>query len=183
MGIFTPHEYTWVSPRRGLVQIGAFIATFLSVCYVVKATYPDRPSFPREFEDGLERELGGAGATRVSEPSRQRIDTVAARQASRLTSEATGEKTRGSGAVPGGGVGLGWPCTCRYRPTNWTGLDSRIMSVVSALCCINMFGFYARWSEMTSGARTRASTDDGGLCERRAIYLGDHRHCPDDLAF
>lgn len=66
LGIFTPHEYTWVSPRKGLVQIAAFITTFLSVCYVVKATYPDRPSFPREFEDGLERELGGAGATRVS---------------------------------------------------------------------------------------------------------------------
>lgn len=66
MGIFTPHVYTWVSPGRGLVQIAAFIATFLSVCYAVKATYPDRPSFPREFEDGLQRELGGAGATRVS---------------------------------------------------------------------------------------------------------------------
>jgi NADH dehydrogenase (ubiquinone) 1 beta subcomplex subunit 8 len=66
MGIFTPHEYTWVSPRKGLVQIAAFIATFLSVCYVVKATYPDRPSFPREFEGGLERELGGSGAKRVS---------------------------------------------------------------------------------------------------------------------
>ncbi|KAI7774673.1 hypothetical protein LA080_008021 [Diaporthe eres] len=68
LGIFTPHEYTWVSPRKGLVQIAAFIATFLSVCYVVKATYPDRPSFPREFEDGLQRELGGAGATRARAP-------------------------------------------------------------------------------------------------------------------
>lgn len=66
LGVFSPHVYTWVSPRKGLVQIAAFIATFLGVCYVVKVTYPDRPSFPREFEDGLQRELGGAGATRVS---------------------------------------------------------------------------------------------------------------------
>lgn len=65
LGMFTPYEYTWVSPGKGLVQIGIFIATFLSVCYAVKATYPDRVSYPREFEGGLERELGGRNAVRV----------------------------------------------------------------------------------------------------------------------
>lgn len=64
--MFTPHVYTWVSPKKGLVQIAAFIATFLSVCYAVKLTYPDKVSYPREFEGGLERELGGSGAVRVS---------------------------------------------------------------------------------------------------------------------
>ncbi|POS77321.1 NADH:ubiquinone oxidoreductase 20.1kD subunit [Diaporthe helianthi] len=68
MGIFTPHVYTWVSPKKGLVQIAAFIATALGVCYAVKATYPDRPSFPREFVDGLQRELGGPGAKRARAP-------------------------------------------------------------------------------------------------------------------
>ena len=29
-------------------------------------TYPDKPSAPREFEEGLERELGGPGALRAS---------------------------------------------------------------------------------------------------------------------
>ena len=29
-------------------------------------TYPDKQSAPREFEGGLERELGGPGALRVS---------------------------------------------------------------------------------------------------------------------
>lgn len=66
LGMFTPYAYTWVSPGTGLAQIGLFIATFLSVCYAVKLTYPDRPSYPREFEGGLERELGGPGAARVS---------------------------------------------------------------------------------------------------------------------
>lgn len=65
LGMFTTHVYTWVSPKKGLAQIAAFIATFLSVCYAVKMTYPDRVSFPREFEGGLERELGGSGAPRV----------------------------------------------------------------------------------------------------------------------
>lgn len=64
--MFTPYVYTWVSPAKGLVQIGIFIATFLSVCYAIKLTYPDTPAFPREFEGGLEKELGGSGATRVS---------------------------------------------------------------------------------------------------------------------
>lgn len=65
LGMFTPHQYTWVSPGKGLVQIGMFVATFLGLCYVVNSTYPDRPSYPREFDGGLERELGGSGAVRV----------------------------------------------------------------------------------------------------------------------
>ncbi len=64
--MFTPYEYTWVSPGKGLVQVGAFVAAFLGVVWLVGVTYPDRPSYPREFEGGLERELGGAGALRVS---------------------------------------------------------------------------------------------------------------------
>ncbi|KAI1497203.1 hypothetical protein F5X99DRAFT_29422 [Biscogniauxia marginata] len=68
LGIFSPYEYTWVSPGKGLAQIGAFIATFLSVCWVVGRLYPDKPSYPREYEGGLERELGGAGAVRARAP-------------------------------------------------------------------------------------------------------------------
>jgi len=65
LGMFTPYEYTRVKPGKGLFQIGCFIATFLSVVYAVKLTYPDLPTVPREFEGGLERELGGAGTVRV----------------------------------------------------------------------------------------------------------------------
>ncbi|CAK7226494.1 hypothetical protein SCUCBS95973_006218 [Sporothrix curviconia] len=65
LGMFTPYEYTWTTTGKGLVQIGAFISAFLSVCYAVKVTYPDRVTVPREFEGGLEKELGGPGAVRA----------------------------------------------------------------------------------------------------------------------
>ncbi|KAH8881293.1 hypothetical protein GQ53DRAFT_702512, partial [Thozetella sp. PMI_491] len=68
LGMFSPYEYTWTTPGKGLFQIGLFIATFTGVCFTVKAFYPDIPSYPREFEDGLERELGGAGAIRDHPP-------------------------------------------------------------------------------------------------------------------
>ncbi|KAJ9139147.1 hypothetical protein NKR23_g8108 [Pleurostoma richardsiae] len=68
LGMFTPYEYTWVSPGKGLLQIGAFIATVFSVLAVIKLTYPDKPSYPREFEGGLEKELGGSGAVRARAP-------------------------------------------------------------------------------------------------------------------
>jgi len=66
LGMFSPYEYTWVSAGKGALQIGAFVVTFLSVLYAVKLSYPDMPAVPREFEGGLEKELGGAGALRVS---------------------------------------------------------------------------------------------------------------------
>jgi NADH dehydrogenase (ubiquinone) 1 beta subcomplex subunit 8 len=66
MGIFTPYEYTWTNPGKGLVMSAVAISVFLSVCWTVKATYPDKPSYPREFGGGLEKELGGSGAVRVS---------------------------------------------------------------------------------------------------------------------
>ncbi|KAH6657507.1 NADH:ubiquinone oxidoreductase subunit [Truncatella angustata] len=68
MGMFTPHEYTWVSPAKGALQIGAFVATVFGLCWVIAQVYPDKQSFPREFEGGLERELGGSGAMRARSP-------------------------------------------------------------------------------------------------------------------
>lgn len=66
LGMFSPYEYTWISPGKGLAQIGAFIVAFLGLCYGVKLSYPDKVSYPREFEGGLLKELGGSGAIRVS---------------------------------------------------------------------------------------------------------------------
>ncbi|KAK0391562.1 hypothetical protein NLU13_1062 [Sarocladium strictum] len=65
LGIFSPWEYTWTTTGPGLVMIGTFIATFLSVSGVVYMFYPDMPAYPREFPGGLERELGGPGAVRA----------------------------------------------------------------------------------------------------------------------
>ncbi|KAK5630111.1 hypothetical protein RRF57_005826 [Xylaria bambusicola] len=69
LGVFSPYEYTWVSSKMAFAQIGMFIATAMGVCWVVGRLYPDKPSFPREFEGGLERELGGPGAIRVRQLS------------------------------------------------------------------------------------------------------------------
>ncbi|KAI1110478.1 hypothetical protein F5Y14DRAFT_428896 [Nemania sp. NC0429] len=68
LGIFSPYEYTWVGSGMAFAQLGAFVATTLGLCWVVAKVYPDKPSFPREFEGGLERELGGPGATRARAP-------------------------------------------------------------------------------------------------------------------
>lgn len=48
-------------------MIGSFVAVFLGLSGLVYLKYPDQPTYPREFEAGLERELGGPGAVRVSE--------------------------------------------------------------------------------------------------------------------
>ncbi|KAI6375127.1 hypothetical protein MCOR25_003021 [Pyricularia grisea] len=64
-GMFTPHEYTWTTPGKGAVMFGTFVVAFLGVLVGVKMAYPDIQSYPREFEGGLERELGGPGAMRA----------------------------------------------------------------------------------------------------------------------
>jgi NADH dehydrogenase (ubiquinone) 1 beta subcomplex subunit 8 len=69
MAIFSPWEYTWTTAGPGLIMIGTFVAVFLSVSGLVYLNYPDQIAYPREFEGGLERELGGPGAMRVSSSS------------------------------------------------------------------------------------------------------------------
>ncbi|KAI4173760.1 MAG: hypothetical protein LQ343_002763 [Gyalolechia ehrenbergii] len=65
-GVFSPHEYTHFTPGRGLFLIGCFVTSVLGLCGVVSVYYPDRPSAPRTFEGGLDRELGGRGAVLAS---------------------------------------------------------------------------------------------------------------------
>ena len=47
-------------------MIGVFVATTLGLIGIVGKVYPDKKAYPREFENGIERELGGPGAVRVS---------------------------------------------------------------------------------------------------------------------
>ena len=63
--MFSPWDYTWTSTGPGLIMIGTFVATVLGVSGVVYLNYPDMVAYPREFEGGLQRELGGPGAVRV----------------------------------------------------------------------------------------------------------------------
>jgi NADH dehydrogenase (ubiquinone) 1 beta subcomplex subunit 8 len=66
LGMFSLEEYTHSTPGKAVFQIGCFVAAVLALCGVVALYYPDKPSAPREFEGGLERELGGPTAVRVS---------------------------------------------------------------------------------------------------------------------
>lgn len=66
MGVFALEEYTHVPPGKGFFQLGCFVAAVLGLCGAVYMVYPDTPAYPREFENGLEEELGGPKATRVS---------------------------------------------------------------------------------------------------------------------
>lgn len=45
---------------------GTFVVTLLGMCGVVSLYYPDKVSVPKQYEGGLEAELGGPGAVRVS---------------------------------------------------------------------------------------------------------------------
>ncbi|KAF7561416.1 hypothetical protein G7046_g2725 [Stylonectria norvegica] len=65
LAIFSPWEYTWTTTGPGLIMVGTFVAVFMTVTGLVYLNYPDRPAYPREFEGGLERELGGIGARRA----------------------------------------------------------------------------------------------------------------------
>lgn len=65
--MFSPYEYTWTTPGKGAVMLGTFVLVVFGLCGVVSQFYPDRPSAPREFEGGLEQELGGPGALRVGQ--------------------------------------------------------------------------------------------------------------------
>jgi hypothetical protein len=49
------------------VLIGTFIATVAGLCVVVAQIHPDKVSVPTQYEGGLEAELGGPRAVRVSD--------------------------------------------------------------------------------------------------------------------
>jgi NADH dehydrogenase (ubiquinone) 1 beta subcomplex subunit 8 len=65
LGVFFIDEYTHFTPKRAFFLMGCFIATVAGLCGVVKMYYPDKPSAPRAWDDGLEKELGGPNALLV----------------------------------------------------------------------------------------------------------------------
>lgn len=56
-----------MSGKMGMVMWGMFLSILGGLSFAVYTTYPDRPSAPKEFPGGLEEELGGSGALRVSQ--------------------------------------------------------------------------------------------------------------------
>lgn len=67
LGMLSPEEHTHGTTGGAFFGLGCFAAFILGTCGLVYLVYPDRPSAPRRFPDGLERELGGPGAVRVSD--------------------------------------------------------------------------------------------------------------------
>ncbi|KAH8676662.1 hypothetical protein BGZ60DRAFT_526098 [Tricladium varicosporioides] len=65
LGMFSPEEYTHFKPGWGAILLGTFVAGVFTLCGVVSIYYPDKPSYPKEYEGGLEKELGGPSAVRA----------------------------------------------------------------------------------------------------------------------
>ena len=68
LGMFSTEPYSHFTPGFGAVLLGTFVASVFALCGVVSVLRPDKPSVPKTYPGGLEAELGGAGAVRVSVP-------------------------------------------------------------------------------------------------------------------
>lgn len=66
LGMFSPEEYTHFTSGRAFFLLGCFAASVGALCWVVSKNYADKPSVPRRFPGGLDRELGGPGTIYVS---------------------------------------------------------------------------------------------------------------------
>ncbi|KAI9892112.1 MAG: hypothetical protein M1814_001818 [Vezdaea aestivalis] len=70
LAIFSPHRYTHAPPGKAIAQLLMFAATVYGLYKAVQLVYPDMPAVPKEYEGGLDRELGGKGALLAPEASR-----------------------------------------------------------------------------------------------------------------
>ncbi|CAI7638856.1 unnamed protein product [Penicillium glandicola] len=62
LGVFSPEQYTHVTAGKGFFHLGCFVVAFLGLVGIVSLNYPDKPSAPKTYVDGLEKELGGPNA-------------------------------------------------------------------------------------------------------------------------
>ncbi|KAK5019012.1 hypothetical protein BJ546DRAFT_993260 [Cryomyces antarcticus] len=60
--VFSTDTYSHFTPGWGAVLLGTFVASVFGLCAIIRPFYPDKPSVPRTFPGGLDRELGGKGA-------------------------------------------------------------------------------------------------------------------------
>ncbi|KAI1935969.1 hypothetical protein LOZ66_004887 [Ophidiomyces ophidiicola] len=65
---FSTESYNHFKAPKAFMLLGISIASVFAFSGVVSFFYPDKPSVPRTFEDGLVKELGGVNAVRARIP-------------------------------------------------------------------------------------------------------------------
>lgn len=95
--------------------IGTFIATVAGLCLVVSQIHPDKITVPKQYEDGLEAELGGPRAVRVSGVKAENAGHADWYRRRRLASRLRGDIERGRKIVVY--IGIEWESQMR-RLTN-----------------------------------------------------------------
>jgi NADH dehydrogenase (ubiquinone) 1 beta subcomplex subunit 8 len=65
LGTFTLHDYTHFTTAQASLGWAGFISFILGLTYIASWTKPEKPAWPKEYEDGLNWEMGGHGALRV----------------------------------------------------------------------------------------------------------------------
>ncbi|PGH10147.1 hypothetical protein AJ79_05502 [Helicocarpus griseus UAMH5409] len=66
--ILSPEEYTHFKPAKAFFLLGCAATAVLTLSGVVSLYYSDKPSVPRTFPDGLEKELGGPSTMLARKP-------------------------------------------------------------------------------------------------------------------
>ncbi|ORX93202.1 hypothetical protein BCR34DRAFT_608625 [Clohesyomyces aquaticus] len=75
LGMLSPYDYTHFSAGWGAVLLGTFVAAVFGLAGAVSLVYPDKVSVPKEYEDGLEAELGGPRAVRARKQGEEAFTT------------------------------------------------------------------------------------------------------------
>ncbi|KAF3492217.1 NADH:ubiquinone oxidoreductase 20.1kD subunit [Arthroderma uncinatum] len=65
---FSAEEYTHFKAPKAFFLLGCSVVSVFAFSGVVSLFYPDKPSAPRTFPDGLEAELGGPNAVVARKP-------------------------------------------------------------------------------------------------------------------
>lgn len=68
LGVVSPHHYDFATSRQVFTWWAGAFTVFFSVYGIVYLVYPENPAVPKDYEGGLERELGGPGAVRARRP-------------------------------------------------------------------------------------------------------------------
>ncbi|OOO08922.1 Mammalian uncoordinated homology 13, subgroup, domain 2 [Aspergillus oryzae] len=159
LGVFSPEQYTHVTSRKGFFHLGVFVATFLGFCGLVSFYYPDKPSVPRTYPEGLEKELGGPNAVKSTTSVTWGSFLFQVQKQKRLPPATTQHNT---------------PfllSTRRHFPTNFPSYLSRLLNSVALESPANILRFISVQLELAG-----ASDQSRGINRRINSIQNDSRH-------